>query len=269
MVGQDKTCSLSDAIRLISDGDAIALGGARGYDHPLAAVREIIRQKRRGLHVVGASKSIAMDLLAAAGCASIVEPNAGPRLRAAALGLPMLPLPDRADADRFTAPASARSFIDPFTGETALAVRALAPSFAVVHARWADARGNAELASGLDRESENDLMIARAARRVIVTAEQIVSEAAMAIGRGCAVLSGDRVACVVEAPFGTHPCDFEERYAGDLPDLDRCRAAAADPGAFAAWRSEYVDGVADHWGYVDRIGSRRLMGISRNRACRA
>ena len=263
MVGQDKTCSLSDAVRLISDGDAIALGGARGYDHPLAAVREIIRQKRRGLHVVGASKSIAMDLLAASGCASAVEPNAGPRLRAAALGLPMLPLPDGADR------AAARPFVNPFTGETALAVQALNPAFAIVHARWADAGGNAELASGLDRESESDLMIARAARRVIVTTEQIVSEAAMAIGRGCAGLSGDRVACVVEAPFGAHPCDCKGRYAGDLPDLDRCRAAAADPDAFAAWRSECIDSVADHWGYVDRIGSRRLMGISLNRACRA
>jgi glutaconate CoA-transferase, subunit A len=267
MVGQDKTCSLGDAIRLIRDGDAIALGGARGYDHPLAAVREIIRQKRRGLHVVGCSKSIAMDLLAAAGCASLVEPNAGPRLRAAALGLPMLPSPDGADRS-FTDP-SARPFVDPFTGETALAVRALNPAFAIVHARWADAHGNAELACGLNGESEGDLMIARAARRVIVTTEQIVSEAAMAVGRGCAVLSGDRVASVVEAPFGTHPCDCEERYAGDLPGLDRCRAAAADPDAFAAWRSEYVDSVADHWGYVDRIGSRRLMGISLNRACRA
>lgn len=269
MIGQGKTCSLSDAVRLISDGDVIALGGAYSHDHPMAAVREIIRQKRRGLRVVGYSKSVAMDLLVAAGCANAVEPNAGPRLRAAALGLRMLPLPDRADADQSPQNPHERRFVDPFTGETVIAVQALTPSFAIVHARRADAAGNAELKSGLDRESESDLMIARAARRVIVTTEQIVSEAAMAIGQGRAILSGDRLACVVEAPFGTHPCDLEGRYTGDPPNLERCRVAATDPNAFAVWQSDYVDSVADHWGYVDLIGSRTLMGISLNRACRA
>jgi glutaconate CoA-transferase, subunit A len=269
MAGTSKICSLSDAIRSISDGDSIAIGGAHGHGHPMAAVREIIRQKRRGLRVSGYSTSVAIDLLSAAGCASVVEPNAGPRLWAAALGLRMLPLSDGVDAGQFPPEGCARRFVDPFTGETALAVQALTPSCAIIHARSADAAGNAEINPGVDREGESDLMIARAARRVIVTTEQIVSEAAVAIGHGRAVLSGELVTCVVEAPFGTHPCDFDGRYTGDLLNLERCRVAATDPGAFAPWRSEYVDGVADHWAYVDRIGSRALMGISLMRACRA
>lgn len=181
----------------------------------------------------------------------------------------MLPLPGDVDADRFPSEACARRFVDPFSGETALAVEALTPSFAIVHARRADAAGNAEVDFWIDRAREGDLMISHAARRVIVTTEQIASEATMAIGQGRAILSRDRVACVVEAPFWTHPCDFEGRYAGDLPNLERCRVAATDPDAFAVWQSDYVDSVADHWGYVDLIGSRTLMGISLNRACRA
>jgi glutaconate CoA-transferase subunit A len=269
MAQTSKICSLSDAIRLISHCDSIAIGGANGHDHPMAAVREIIRQRRRELHISGYSKSVAIDLLTAAGCASVVESNAGSRLRAASLGLHMLPLAGGVDAGRLPPEAGAQQFVDPFTGERAFAVQALAPSFAIVHSRWADAAGNAEVDPGSDRDGEGDLMIARAARRVIVTTEQIVSEAAIAIGHGRSILSGERVVCVVEAPFGAHPCDFEGRYGRDLASLERCRLAATDPVAFAPWRSDYVDGVADHWAYVDRIGSRDLMGISLNRANRA
>jgi glutaconate CoA-transferase, subunit A len=269
MAQTSKICSLSDAIRLISDGDSIAIGGANGHDHPMAAVREIIRQRRRDLHVYGYSNGVGIDLLTAAGCASIVESNAGPRLRAAALGLRMLPLLQGVDKDRPPPEVGAQPFVDPFTGERAFAVQALAPSFALVHSRSADAAGNAEVDPGIDRDGEGDLMVARAARRVIVTTEQIVSEAAIVIGRGRAILPAERVVCVVEAPFGAHPCDFEGRYRRDLPNFERCRVATTDPDAFAPWRSDYVDGVADHWAYVDRIGSRNLMGISLNRACRA
>src|ERR1700733_9106760 len=113
MAQTSKICSLSDAIRLISHCDSIAIGGANGHDHPMAAVREIIRQRRRELHISGYSKSVAIDLLTAAGCASVVESNAGSRLRAASLGLRMLPLVGGVDGGRLPPEAGTQQFVDP------------------------------------------------------------------------------------------------------------------------------------------------------------
>ena len=268
MLRPEKIRSLSEAIGLVSDGDVVAIGGAGGWGHPMAAVREIIRQGRRGLHVVGCSECVGMDLLIAAGCASAIEPSATHRLRAAALGAPMLPLPDAVD-DFGPRDIHARAFVDPFTGKTSFAVPSLAPSFGIIHVHRADSLGNAEFVLGRRDDSQNDLMIARASRRVIVTAEQIVSEATLTNRQEGPILSGENVVCVAEAPFGAHPCGFDGRYTVNSSNLESCQAAALRPGELADWLSVYVSDVADHWSYVNLIGSRTLMRISLNRASRS
>jgi glutaconate CoA-transferase subunit A len=263
----NKVRSLDEAISLISDGSIVALAGVSERRHPMAAIREIIRQRRRNLHVVGCCKSISMDLLVAAGCAAATEPHATDRLRAGALGLSMLPLRDDARAD-FAPRDAVRPFADPFTGQTAMAVQALAPDVAIIHAHRADASGNVQLALGHGAEDADYLMIARAARAVIVTVEQIVSDEAVARRPAETILSASEVTCVVEAPFGAHPYGLDGRYTGDAAHLERCQAATTCRASLAAWLSDHVTGVADHWGYLDRIGTHALMSISLDRAAR-
>src|SRR5262245_56005499 len=69
----DKRCSLDEAIGLVGDGDTVALGGALSYREPMALVRELVRQGRRDLRLVGSAHGIDVDLLVGAGAVGAVE----------------------------------------------------------------------------------------------------------------------------------------------------------------------------------------------------
>ena len=64
---RDKRASLADAVSLVSDGAMVALGGGLCARLPMAMVRELIRQGRRGLHLIGSAHSIDVDMLVATG----------------------------------------------------------------------------------------------------------------------------------------------------------------------------------------------------------
>src|ERR1700712_229499 len=71
--GGDKRTSLAAAAARVADGALVALGGGLCARLPMALVRELVRQDRRGLHLVGSAHSIDVDLLAAAGAVSVCE----------------------------------------------------------------------------------------------------------------------------------------------------------------------------------------------------
>jgi glutaconate CoA-transferase, subunit A len=70
---RDKRASLTDAIALVGDGAIVALGGGLSARLPMAMVRELVRQGRRGLHLVGSAHSIDVDMLVAAGAVRRLE----------------------------------------------------------------------------------------------------------------------------------------------------------------------------------------------------
>ena len=70
---RDKRASLADAVALVSDGAMVALGGGLSARLPMAMVRELIRQGRRGLHLVGSAHSIDVDMLVGAGAGLIFK----------------------------------------------------------------------------------------------------------------------------------------------------------------------------------------------------
>ena len=156
---RDKRVSLADAAALVGDGAIVALGGGLSARLPMALVRELIRQGRRGLHLVGSAHSIDVDLLVAAGavrrceesyvgfeqdlglapayrraaeegsievaescCATILA-----QLRAAEMGLPFLPVRGVRGSDIATLHPEYAEITCPFTGETLVAVPALRP----------------------------------------------------------------------------------------------------------------------------------------------
>ncbi len=63
----DKRVSLPDAAALVGDGAMVALGGGLSARLPMALVRELVRQRRTGLHLVGSAHSIDVDMLVGAG----------------------------------------------------------------------------------------------------------------------------------------------------------------------------------------------------------
>ena len=62
-----KLKSMSEAAGLVQDGQMIAVGGNGLHRNPIAFCQELAKQKRSGLHGVGAAPGLAMDVLCAGG----------------------------------------------------------------------------------------------------------------------------------------------------------------------------------------------------------
>lgn len=279
---------------LVADGSSVALGGGWFSNHPMTAVRELVRAGRRDLHAMTVVGSVDIDLLVGAGVlghlsfsmvtleAFGLAPNVrraieGRRLpfteltglgllvglEAQGRGVPYLPYRGPFGSDILERyPAIYRTVTCPFTGEELTAVRAIAPDVAVVHALRCDAEGNAQW----DGTSGPDVEMAKAARRVIVTCEEVVAREVLVANAHMTKLPGYYVEAVIEAPFGAHPTSHAPRYSSDPWQLMEYAAAAAGEeygGYVARLRSE---SEADYRVRVLGAGRAKVLGELAQRA---
>jgi len=196
-----KLVAAADAAALIPDGASVALGRPPA----LGLVRELIRQGRRDLDLVGVpTGDIAIELLIAAGCARSLHSSGvdlGERgqapafaravesgalrvtdstcpallmaLQAGASGIPWTPVPGLIGSDLLAQRPDIR-IIDGLA-----IVPALAPDFALVHARRADPAGNAVIATTYD-----DRLLIQAARTVVMSVDEVRPGATDRLARG-------------------------------------------------------------------------------------
>ncbi len=251
---RDKVVAIEELNELVGDGDQVALGGAWFANHPMAAVRQLIRAEREDLHVMTVVGSVDVDLLIGAGVAghlsfSMVTLEAfglAPNVRraieggaitfteytglgiligfeAAGRGVPYLPYRGPFGSDIPALYPEIYSTVNcPFTDEKLTAVRALAPDVAILHALRSDREGNAQW----DGTSASDVEMAKAARRVIVTCEEIVSRDVVVENAHMTKLPGYYVDAVIEVPFGAHPTSHVPAYALDAWQVMGYAAAA-------------------------------------------
>jgi glutaconate CoA-transferase subunit A len=73
---------------------------------------------------------------------------------------------------------------------------------------------------------------------------------------------------VVETPYGAHPCACDARYDYDLEEVERYYEASKGEATFKVYLDHTVRSVADHMGYLERIGVERLMRLTRTRVAR-
>lgn len=182
------------------------------------------------------------------------------RLMAGALGWPFVPSTSLTGSD--LEHGAGRVRIDnPFGEGQTMLLAPLRPDVAFVHAALADTDGNAVI-YGPDAE---ELWGAYAARRVIVTAERIVSPQELRALGPRPGLPGHCVTVVVEAPYGAHPQaqfvwnaeDGVAPYAEDYAMRQTMRGLSRDEKAMRAWLEEWVFGL-DHAGYLAKVGQERL-----------
>lgn len=243
----NKVVPLEQLGDLVSDGESVAFGGGWFANHPMAAVRQLIRAGRKDIHAITVVGSVDMDLLAAAGVlghlsfsmvtleAFGLAPNVRKAiesgrvpfteftglglligLEAQGRGMPFLPYRGPFGSDLPAKyPDIYSTTVCPFTGEELTAVRALQPDVAIVHALRADAEGNAQW----DGTSGPDVEMAKAAKRVIVTCEEVVDRDVIVANAHMTKLPGYYVHAVIEAPFGAHPTSHIPRYAMDAWEL--------------------------------------------------
>jgi len=288
MAVMDKVRSLHDAIGAdVQNNMSVAMGCALESLIPFAASYEIIRQKKRNLTLIGPISDMQFDQLIGAGCvrkivaswvgnvaaglghnyrraaeAGIPQPieieehsnfTIGLALQAGASGLPFLPTrtikgSDFRSADQF---ASIRC---PFTNDDLLAVRAIRPDVAILHVQRADNEGNAHAWGnfGVMREA------AFAAKKVILTCEEIVDHDLILSDPNRTVIPGFLVSSVVHQPFGSHPSPTQGYARRDDNFYFEYHKATRSREGFEQWLQTWVSGVKDHSEFLGLLGKERV-----------
>ncbi|NTU59796.1 MAG: CoA transferase subunit A [Deltaproteobacteria bacterium] len=295
---EKKLCSLKQAVaRHVQRGDSVVMGTALESLIPFAAGYEIVRQRIRDLTVVGPISDILFDLMIGAGCVSRVvaawvgnvmmgtgynfrrameETIPGPlevvdhsnftlqtALKAAAQGLPFLPTRTALGSSIEAGNPHLRPFSCPFTGERLLAVEAFHPDVAILHVQRADAQGNAHAWGNLGVTQEAAL----AARRVIVTAEEIVPPEVISSDPNRTIIPGFLVTAVVEARWGSHPSPTQGYANRDHEFYRRYHAETRTLEGFARWIGRYVFSPKSHpeyLGIIDEEGRMAGLGVTRS-----
>ncbi len=259
--------SLADAIaELVHDGDTVAL---EGFTHliPVAAGHEIIRQGRKDLTLVRMTPDLIYDQLIGMGAARKLvfsyggNPGVGSLHRFRDAIEHGWPRPIEVEehshagmANRYVAGASGlpcalmRGYLGtelaqhtrvepvtcPFTGEQLVAVPALAPDVAIVHAQEAGRGGTVQLwgIPGVQMEA------VLSAERAIVTVERIVGE--LEPRPGAVVIPSWVIDAVAEAPGGSQPSYTLGMTRRDNDFYRSWDAISRDRDGFRAWMDEHV-----------------------------
>jgi glutaconate CoA-transferase subunit A len=277
-----KLISLTEAIsKYVNDGDTVY---AAGFTHliPFAAGHEIIRQKKRDLVLARATPDLIYDQMVAAGCARKVifsymgNPGVGSlrlvrgalekgqleweeyshfgmitRLQAGASGLPFLPMNQTGAESLEKANPLIKRIPDPYGGKDVIVVPALNPDVAIVHVQRADAEGNSHLWGIIGEQKE----AAFAAKKVILTAEEIVDESVIRSDPNRTMIPGIIVDAVCHVPYACHPSYAQGYYDRDNEFYLQWDKVSESPEATQKYLEEWVYGVKDRDEYWAKLGA--------------
>jgi glutaconate CoA-transferase subunit A len=284
-----KLTSMQDAVaRLVSPGASVCMGTALEAAIPFAAGHEIIRQRIADLTLICPISDVLFDQLIGAGCVARVvgawvgNVSAGlghnyrravekglPRpvtvedhsnftialaLTAATLGAPYIPTRSLLGTSLLDSNPRFRRSNDPWSGEPLVLVPALTPDVTILHVQRADVYGRCHTwgTLGISREA------AFAAREVIVVAEEISPTERILADPNLILVPELKVSAVVHEPYGALPSPVQGCY-GRLHDFyARYHEASRTPDGFARWLDEWVLGVSDWKGFLDRLDADTL-----------
>ena len=289
---ESKLLTLREAIaRFVPDGSVVCMGTALEAAIPYAAGHEMIRQRRRGLTLVGPISDILFDLLVGAGCVSRVvaawvgNVSAGlghnyrraceqgipaplevedhtnlslaMALLAGATGAPYIPTRSLLGTGLLESNPRFRADRDPWSGAPVVLIPALTPDVAVLHVQRADREGHAHAwgTLGVTREA------ALAARRVIVIAEEIRSSAEILSDPNLVLAPPGKIAAVVHEPFGAFPSPVQGFYARDHDFFHRYHEESRTVDGTRAWLERWVLERADWKAFLARLGPERIDAI--------
>ena len=276
-----KLMSLSQAIaQFVHDGDNVY---AAGFTHliPFAAGHEIIRQGKKNLVLGRATPDLIYDQMVAAGCARKIifsymgNPGVGSlqfiraaieagkleweeyshfsmisRLQAGAAGLPFMPMNPTATTDLEHANSQFRRLKDPYSDKEVVVVPALNPDVAIIHVQRCDDQGNAQIWGIIGEQKE----AAFASDRVIVTAEEIVSEEIIRSDPNRTIIPGFIVDAVCDMPYAAHPSYTQGYYDRDNAFYLEWDDLSRSPEKVRAYLDEWIYGVKDRAEYWKKLG---------------
>ncbi len=179
------------------------------------------------------------------------------RLQAGATGLPFLPMNLTGSQDLERANPNFRRVVDPYSGREVIVVPPLLPDVAIVHVQRADANGNAHIWGIIGEQKE----AAFAARKVILTAEEIVTDDVIRSDPNRTLIPDFIVDAVVHVPYCAHPSYTQGYYDRDNAFYLEWDRISESPQATARYLDEWVFGVkdrAEYWAKLGETVQRRL-----------
>jgi glutaconate CoA-transferase subunit A len=276
-----KLTTLSKAVAdYVADGDTVY---AAGFTHliPYAAGHEIIRQKRKDLVLARATPDLIYDQMVAAGCARkiifsyIGNPGVGSlriirneiesgrleieeyshfsmisRLQAGASGLPFIPMNQNAAEDLENANPQYKRVKDPYGGKDVVVVPALNPDVAIVHVQRADQFGNSQIWGILGEQKE----AAFAAKKVIITTEEIVDEEVIRSDPNRTLIPGFIVDAVCLVPYCAHPSYTQGYYDRDNSFYLQWDKISESPDEVKRYLDDWIYELPDRQAYWAKLG---------------
>ena len=134
------------------------------------------------------------------------------------------------------------------------AVRALNPDVTIVHVQRADREGNAHCWGNFGVMIEG----VRAAKRVIVVAEEIVEPEVISSDPNRTAIPGFLVNAVVECRYGAHPSPVQGYYKRDDAFFRQYHELTKTKQDSDAWLQRWVYTPADRCAYVNQLGACRV-----------
>ncbi|HZQ18506.1 MAG TPA: CoA-transferase [Terriglobales bacterium] len=285
-----KLRSMHDAIaELVLDNSSLAMGLQLEQMIPFAAAHEIIRQRKGNLTLIGPISDICFDQLIGAGCVEkviaawvgnvmmgsaynfrrAVEQHGmkvfnmsnftvALALQAGAMGVPFMPSKTALGSDTPKGNHFFYQIFSPFSPkETLWAVRALRPDVTIVHVQRADANGNAHCWGNYGVMIEG----VRAAKRVIVTAEEIVAPEVIASDPNRTVIPGFLVDAVIECPYGAHPSPVQGYYNRDNESFREYHEQTKTKAESDTWLERWIYNLQSREEYLQCLEAERLESL--------
>ncbi len=136
------------------------------------------------------------------------------------------------------------------------------PDVAIVHLQRADRDGNAHCWGNFGVMIE----AVRAAKRVIVVAEEIVDAEVIASDPNRTVIPGFLVDAVVECRYGAHPSPVQGYYKRDNAFFRQYHEQTKTQADSEAWLQRWVYEIADRKAYMNQLGACRVEELGREAA---
>jgi glutaconate CoA-transferase subunit A len=286
-----KMMMMKEAVsKFVKDGDVVYLAG---FTHmiPFAAGHEIIRQNKKDLVLARATPDIIYDQMIAAGCAKRLifsyagNPGVGSlrcfrrahekglptpleveeythfglsgRLFAGATNMPFLPMRTNLGSDLPAQNPLMKTVKDPYSGEEVSVVPPLNPDVAVVHVQKADVNGNCHIWGIIGEQKD----AAFAAKKVIISAEEIVDESVIRSDPNRTVIPDFVSHAVVHEPWCAHPSYVQGYYDRDNEFYVKWDEITKEHDSTLKYMDEWVHGVESRAEYVKKLPSSKVEAL--------
>lgn len=279
----DKTMNAREAVeRFVADGSYLAMGGFGHVRVSMVMIYEMIRQRKRNIVMAGKTAVHDIDLLIGGGVVDRVEvaysfahelrglspagrraveqgkvkvvaeiSNAGYQWRflAGQMGVPFIPTRAMLGTDTLEK-SSAKVIQDPFSGKPVCLIPSAYPDVAIIHVPRCDRFGNCQV----DGTMVEDFELARAARRLIITTEEIIPNEDVREKPWLTQIPFYHVDAVVEQRYGSHPCQMPLQYFFDEEHIGQWLSMSKTEEGTREYMEKYVFGTRDFDEYIELIG---------------